>query len=445
MATPLMNRLSPNSAIRKTSSRATLSKRRSAISVRHAESSFGVTDPNEGEAAGRFSLAHELASALSEPTPGSQALADEFALEFDDGAEGIDSIEQPNDPIDPPLPLDAAPFGTHSVSRTPSVSSAGDLSGQAYDDFPIGQPVAQAESFTPSYTDPLELLSRDLDATDAFLSRLRHIDTHNNPSSSHLGFIHESPVELHTSRMIRQLNDFAKEREGQVREMVICEKEFRKIAGEIGGGDALGFLDELEDLLDLPSSVDMLSSAVSRPRDAWPSETDSSNGVLEIDPSDDGESNHGDDVFGADTPPERPRQVTAPLATPSSIIPHLSHMRAATVALVQSLSAISEHAQVNGAATADAGRKLRGLRNRLAGWRADWESAERSREQIERWESGEVDWSASLSFTVDVSLFVQSASGARLDGRKMVEAELSAFAKVLAEANVKTQAIMASR
>ncbi|KAI0282990.1 hypothetical protein BC826DRAFT_1110390 [Russula brevipes] len=90
------------------------------------------------------------------------------------------------------------------------------------------------------------------------------------------------------------------------------------------------------------------------------------------------------------------------------------------------LTSLSEHAQVNGAATTEAGRKLRALKNKLGGWRTDWDSAERSRARIERWETG------------------GDIEGARrVDGRAVVAEHLRDFERVLFEANVKTQAIMA--
>ncbi len=43
---------------------------------------------------------------------------------------------------------------------------------------------------------------------------------------------------------------------------------------------------------------------------------------------------------------------------------------------------------MNGAATTEAGRKIRALKNKMGGWRTEWDSAERSRLKIERWEAG---------------------------------------------------------
>ena len=44
---------------------------------------------------GKHSLAHELAAALMpEPSMGSRSLAEEFGIEYDEGAEGIDESTQ---------------------------------------------------------------------------------------------------------------------------------------------------------------------------------------------------------------------------------------------------------------------------------------------------------------------------------------------------------------
>jgi hypothetical protein len=114
------------------------------------------------------------------------------------------------------------------------------------------------------------------------------------------------------------------------------------------------------------------------------------------------------------------------VAKVTSAIPHLAHLRTHTASLVSSLSSLSEHAQENGAATTEAGRKLRALKNKLGGWLTDLDSAERSRLRIERWEAdGDVE------------------GARRVDGRDVVAEHLREFERVLSEANAKAQAIMA--
>ena len=95
--------------------------------------------------------------------------------------------------------------------------------------------------------------------------------------------------------------------------------------------------------------------------------------------------------------------------------------------------------RASGAANADAGRKIRALKNKLGGWKSEWDSAERSRIKIERWEAGlpDDDTSSVLSSPPRPGTFK------RVDGRRIVEEHLRAFENALAEANRKTQAIMA--
>ena len=125
--------------------------------------------------------------------------------------------------------------------------------------------------------------------------------------------------------------------------------------------------------------------------------------------------------------------------TPAVAITHLTHLRTFTTSTVTSLATISEHTQVNTAATTEAGRKIRALKNKLGGWRTEWDSAERSRLRIEKWEAGIVDGDTPVSGATSPPRVQR-----RIDGRKIVQEHLQAFEKVLAEAHLKTQAIMAA-
>jgi hypothetical protein len=71
------------------------------------------------------------------------------------------------------------------------------------------------------------------------------------------------------------------------------------------------------------------------------------------------------------------------------------------------------------------------LKNKLGGWRTDWDNAERSRVRIEKWEAGIVEGDGTPVIR-------------RIDGRKVVEEHLRAFERALADAGTKTQAIMRS-
>ena len=117
-------------------------------------------------------------------------------------------------------------------------------------------------------------------------------------------------------------------------------------------------------------------------------------------------------------------------------------MRSITQSLIQSLTTVTENTQVTGAATADAGRKIRALKNKLGGWKAETESAERSIEKIEKWEAaGGVD---SLLVNINVSNGTSGAQGKERRLKQIMQEELAAFENVLAEAGKKTQAIMAA-
>lgn len=424
--------LSPSSSTPKKSppSRHTLARNRSNTSLR----------------GGASSLAHELAVALlPEPTAGSKLLAEEFGIEYDDGAEGIDGMP-PHDhsepsfavssDLDPSMALDAA---ATSGSSTPGVTDDDDVLDPTFH-----TPAPPARARSQPEVDAMALLSQNLDSTEKFLAHLRRLDTDGSAPLA---------LEALAADIISRLNETARDREEQVRELLKCEREFQRIAVEVGGADALAGLDALEDpaalLADAPSSSSAPSASALEPVAEEPSfshdweadpdahllhQPDGAESDVDADADMDLDVHGGGSSDGSplkDTfpisPPPLPLSAsgTAVPATPAGAIPHLAHLRTHTASLVSSLTALSEHAQVNGAATAEAGRKIRGLKNKLGGWRTDWDSAERSRARIERWETG-----------VDVE------GACRVDGRAFVAEHLREFERVLSEANIKTQAIM---
>ena len=433
--------LSPSSSTPKKSpsSKHTLSRNRSNTSLR----------------GGASSLAHELAVALlPEPTAGSKLLAEEFGIEYDDGAEGIDGMPPP-DPSAPSFAIrsDLDPSMVHSSaasgSSTPGITDDDDvLDPTFHPPLPRRTPARNSSSSTSQpEADAMALLSQNLESTEQFLAHLRRLDDTNGPA-----------LEALAADIISRLNETARDREEQVRELLKCEREFQRIAAEVGGADALAGLDALEGpgpaalLVDASSlrSSSASSSPPSAPASAPAPALDpvSEEHDWEVDPDahllhhqPDGAESDGDvdvdvdvDVHGSsrdgsplkDTFPVSPPPTRSASGETAGAIPHLAHLRTHTASLVSSLTALSEHAQVNGAATTDAGRKIRALKNKLGGWRTDWDSAERSRARIERWETG-----------VDVE-------GARpVDGRAFVAEHLREFERVLFEANIKTQAIMA--
>ncbi|KAF8661335.1 hypothetical protein AX16_001430 [Volvariella volvacea WC 439] len=421
---------------------------------------------------GRHSLAHELAVALMpEPTAGSKLLAEEFGIEYDEGAEGIDEPSQLQNGAQLVVP-DGPSFADElngDGMLTPTMSSSfhdavgrekggrdaleleQDGSGIPLDIDPVfGSPFKRkpTKPKRPEQQDPMVMLAQDLEFTDKFLGHLRRIDT--DPSSS---YSQQPALERMASDVIRKINQTARDREGQLRELLECEREFRKIAGEVGGTDVLGQLDELKDLED--DSVDSKSASGAPPRtearaltiveeeDEGLASHNTSINDWELDP----DHNHlGDDDYDQPEPSPRkdaflpPPPIDGPI-TPAKTIPQLAHLRTFTSSLVSSLGTISEQAQVNGAATTEAGRKIRALKNKLGGLRTDWDSAERSRVRIDRWEAGIVDGDP---IEGSPGSPVGRVNSRRVDGRILVEEHLRAFELAIADASVKTKAIMAS-
>jgi hypothetical protein len=299
----------------------------------------------------------------------------------------------------------------------------------------------------------MALLSQNLESTEKFIAHLRRIDMDGSTPLA---------LEALAVDIISRLNETARDREEQVRELLKYEREFQRIAGEVGGSDALASLDALEDprgpLADASSSASgsasstaHVSTHATRHLDPVTEEEPSFTHDWEVDPDThlqtdgdpdghpadidldldlDGMGSSGTspikDSFATSPPSLPPLPINGSAATPAGAIPHLAHLRTHTTSLVSSLSSLSEHAQVNGAATTEAGRKLRALKNKLGGWRTDLDGAERSRLRIERWEAdGDVE------------------GARRVDGRNVVAEHLREFERVLFEANAKAQAIMA--
>ncbi|KAF7309176.1 hypothetical protein MKEN_01120200 [Mycena kentingensis (nom. inval.)] len=423
-----------------TSPRKAPAHRRSATSLRAGP------DANGGGGGG-FSLAHELAVAMMpEPSAGSKLLAEEFGIEFDEGAEGIDGEahhEQGHEDGD----------GHAGVQVVVSEGGDGDgnhaSSGLRPNDFAqVSSPTMDASFDSPRRQpeqDPMEILAQNLQSTDNFLSHLRHLDPDAAVGSSTSAPSSQPVLERLASDVIRRINETARDREGQVRELLEYEREFRRIAGEVGVEEeheqppSLGAIPEEEPTSASPTRPTHLRALSQE----WETDPDA-----DMDPAfaqhadeeeeDDHEHEHelhhhthvpasptpAHTSFAAQMQTRNPRP--APSSQPSGPAAQLADLRGLTTSLVASLTSVSEHAQVNGAATADAGRKLRALRNRLGGWRTEWEGAERSRVKIERWEAGEPEGEK------------------RVDGREVVRDHLSAFERALADAAVKTQAIMAA-
>lgn len=425
---------------------------------------------------GTSSLAHELAAALlPEPTTGSRLLAEEFGIEYDNGAEGIDGLPPedvngvPTFAVSGDLDPSVDPDGVASDSTTPAATEDNDDEDNDED---IPDATTHNHTLTPrtrrhrqapeqaqqqqSEGDAMALLSQNLESTEKFIAHLRRIDMDGSAPLA---------LEALAVDIISRLNETARDREEQVRELLKYEREFQRIAGEVGGSDALASLDALENprgpLADASPSSSTSASASSPAHEStraarhldpvteeeppfthdWEvdpdthlqpdGEPDGHSADIDIDLDLDGMGSSAtspikDDSFATSPTSLPPLPINGSAATPAGAIPHLAHLRTHTASLVSSLSSLSEHAQVNGAATTEAGRKLRALKNKLGGWRTDLDSAERSRLRIERWESdGDIE------------------GARRVDGRDVVAEHLREFERVLFEANAKAQAIMA--
>lgn len=433
--------LSPSKAgPRRISSKQTINGRKSTSSLLASSNLAQSLEDSAGP--GKHSLAHELAFALMpEPSAGSKLLQEEFGIEFDEGAEGIDeqadlanghseslASELNGHTVDV---LDDQPqnFGTMSVAE--------DLGAHfsATDDTPRRSVKQQ------SVQDPMEVLSKDLEKTDKFLSQLRQLDSDSGHSSS------LPSIEKLASDMIRHINETVRDREGQVRELLEYEREFRKISGEVNGDEVLGNLDELQEIEGLSYEASPVESGRplgSRSLDTVQEEIPSHHRALsnewELDPDVHrlgDEDTYDDEELASPSPTKdsffQPPQVANTPTVPSTLS-QLVHVRTLNASLVTSLTTISEHAQVNGAANADASRKIRSLKNMLSEWRTDWDSAERSRVKIERWEAGLPD---------DGTSSIRSSNAKRINGRLVVEEHLRAFEAAIANAAAQTQAIMA--
>jgi hypothetical protein len=456
----------------------------------------------------QFSLAHELAAALMpEPSAGS-SLMDEFGIEYDEGAEGIDaednqaatvtetqdSVQTLDVPEGDPAFAQADPVFMHGsaslgIGMSRSTSLASELSDDpafSEPDNSFGSPIPKRRtalettrisspiSPTPP-RDPIDILTRDLASTEAFLTHLRHIDATSSSTStltsssiasstvaSSLSKSHTTPaLEQAAEDIVRRINDAVRDREGQLRTLRECERELRKIGGEVGGDDVLASLDVLEGVDELheelhPTTVPQRKPEVKKvpqdlptvDEDDWEAQMENERILGDTDPDPDMDPDATDARGGRTTPtPVKdtftgiPAPPPAGPPTPTAARAELAHLRALTGSLVSSLSTISEHAQVTGAATADAGRRIRALKHKMVGVQSDWDGAERSRVRIERWEAGAPDAPDGAPYS---PLPATPSRSKRVDGRKLVAEHLRAFEAALTEAAGKTQLIMAA-
>ncbi|EJF59028.1 hypothetical protein BD309DRAFT_998274 [Dichomitus squalens] len=480
--------LSPNpggSSLLKSPSRQSLSlnPRKSSASLRSSSLADSLAVAEDDGVNGRHSLAHELAAALlPEPSAGSKLLAEEFGIEYDEGAEGIDGVPAGtyDDPVASPHPRYEDIGGATADSLAAQLNGASphspahdlDFRGSPHPTVP-GLEVGDApQDLDPDFRspvasptkprrqpeqDPMAILAADLEYTEKFLAQLRRLDAGDQPPSA----TGPAPVTLEriASDVIRRINDATRDREGQVRELLEYEREFRKISADPGGNDALAHLPELEDIVkdDVQTPGPSSARAAGAGAGTGRGEVVDMDTVVEeandweVDPDQRsrlGDEDEEDEYGGRYSPQVTPIKAEFPVPptlsgppTPAAAIPLLAHLRTFTTSTATSLATISEHTQVNAAATTEAGRKIRALKNKLGGWRTEWDSAERSRIRIEKWEAGIVDGDTPTSAAGATS---PPRVQRRIDGRKIVQEHLKAFEEALREANEKTQAIIAA-
>ncbi|KAJ3487886.1 hypothetical protein NLI96_g3228 [Meripilus lineatus] len=486
----------PASSVRKSPSRQTINGRRSSTNLRSSPSPLSLAQSLENEPDpspnGKHSLAHELAFALMpEPSAGSRLLAEEFGIEYDEGAEGID--EQPHSHLDEhAVPAHHEDLSTNGFNGV--IDGAVDFNGVSQDHSPYSfaldapppdidpafdgvasdtSPLASPKRTRLPDQDPMVVLAEDLEYTDKFLSHLRRLD--GEPGSSPPASVSTQPtLEQLASDMIRRIDDTVRSREGQVRELLEYEREFRKLAGEPGGNAALGHLDELEDLiqgevqtqetthtrnpsqslqdsrshtLDAIQEDPLSSSQVLGNSTDWEAYLTRDHDRLNTFEDEDYESSSAyalsplhKTTFGISNPPSiPPPPVISGPVTPSKLLPQFTHLRTFTTSVVTNLTTISEQIQVNSVSTGDAGRKIRALKNKLGGWKTEYDGVERSRLKIERWEAGLPDGDLTPNGLPSTPLKTR-----RVDGRKLAKDHELAFARAVEEASLKVQTIKAA-
>jgi len=447
----------------------TIKLRGSNLSLRQPQSlanGFHGDQNDNQQSSSRFSLAHELAAALMpDSNSASRSLADEFGIEFDEEAEGIEEEAQQGGGNELPVPS-TDPSADHVSPRREEEPQSRIMDSPQAPTFVNevqGNPTARQPPPPVVFEqDPLVVLAQTVKSTDLFLGHLRRMDADAVPVSAGP---HEPSLERLATDVIRHIDEITRAREEQVRELYECDREFRRIAGEPRGNDILGDLEDLDPIEGLVdesmASPDGIQEEISprqlRPLSAvWEDAGDPHSLDRYEDPRDTFEE---EDLFEDRSPTTDQLPPLPPKkgpTTPSSTIPHLSHMRAITQSLVITLGTISEQSQVNGVAMMEAGRKLRALKHRIEEWREESESAEKSRIRVEKWEAGIWDDCTEPALSATTSSREDSptpgtpgasptpaGTGKRVNARKIVEEQLKAFELVLEEAGNKTKAIMA--
>jgi len=344
---------------------------------------YGGEQLGADSGSGGMSLAYELAAALApEPGANAKALAEELGLEFDEeeGAIVDPSADQgdetvPENTISSESPS-TPPRPTRPSSKTPTV-------------------------VVNDILDPVDAFARDAKAVDAFILSL----TTAEPTQSG-DVAYEPTVEDWISDLLRRLRTTTRDRDMQVKQFEQISRDLRRKMDSELEIPEIPIVDGW-----LPGGAKSLQPNGYNDGALW-----SPTGGLENIPEspDDIRYNDHDDGFFSSSARHSRTTSTAITSDPlAAALSALSAIHATNNDLIVSLSSLSDQAQVNGATNADAARQLRLIRNRLTGLRDEWESVERSRLRIQRWEGG--DWTEDdlddPALSLSNSPSVRSASG----------------------------------
>ncbi|KZP01585.1 hypothetical protein CALVIDRAFT_532362 [Calocera viscosa TUFC12733] len=321
---------------------------------------YGGESLGADSGSGGMSLAYELAAALApEPGANAKALAEELGLEFDEdeGAivdpfadQGDETIQEKT--IIAELPV-TPPRSIKSSSRTPTV-------------------------VVNDILDPADALNRDAKALDAFILSLKTAE----PTQSE-DVAYEATVEDWISDLLRRLRTTTRDRDMQVKQFEQISRDLRrKIDPDV----------EIPEIPIVDGWLDggMKSLQVNGYNNGTLWSPTGGLGNIPESPDDIRYNDHDDGFFSTSARHSRTTSNAVPSDPIGAALSTLSAIHTSNNDLITLLSSLSDQAQVNGAANADAARQLRLIRNRLTGLRDEWESVERSRLRIQRWESG--DW-----------------------------------------------------
>lgn len=363
----------------------------------------------------RMSLAFELAAV----TPGktsSRDLMRELGIEEGEDDEGVSEGEEgeedgygveEEDTFATPRAVDVVEqqddFSPSSTPLRRTQGRASPSSLASFCDNPSfleSPPSARREELDAAQ---LRSFESSLESTGLFLFHLRQhtsteIDPYASPNTPHsttglftsiepkpIDYTDRQPlVEKAATAVIKSMYEAAKQREGQVRELIEIERLVSK--NEVGWQAALASLEELpRDEEEGGHEFDVVENGVSHDEDGGQELEALLSPSAEEDVPFNPSTKHTRNL--SLEPPPLPR----PTSTKSPSLAHseLTHLRTITTSLISALSAINEVTQVHRASCGEAGRKLRALRNHLVTVETDLQGLARSEEFIAEYEAKE--------------------------------------------------------